>query len=521
MEAERKQEDVELQDAAAAAAEAPVRDEEEAAEAGETTPTGTSSSGKKKRRKKKGKASAGDETAQTEGNGVEESKGEEAAAEEADEGEEGEEGGDGEGSKKKKRKRKKKKGGSGGAGAGSGGSGKVPSKDPPFRGVAGKTDYYVAYGQTEPPSIPVADLFAGKELPKGEIEDHPGDFNRFRTTDAEKRALDRASEETYQSLRLASEVHRQVRAYAQSIVKPGMRLIDFCESLEEMNRRLVQENGLQAGIGFPTGVSLNNVAAHYTPNNGDFTTLEYDDVMKVDFGTQIDGRIIDCAFTVAFDPKYDPLLEAVKEATNTGIKTAGIDVRLCDIGEAIQEVMESHEIELDGKTYQVKCIRNLNGHSIAPYRIHGGKSVPIVKGSDHTKMEEGEMFAIETFGSTGRGFVVEDMECSHYARDPDAPHVPLRTARSRQLLAHINKTFGTLPFCRRWLERPDGGSATINGNKGQQTRYLGALKNLVDVGIVRDYPPLCDIKGCYTAQYEHTFILRPTCKEVLSRGFDF
>lgn len=79
------------------------------------------------------------------------------------------------------------------------------------------------------------------------------------------------------------------------------------------------------------------------------------------------GRIIDCAFTLAFNPKYDKLLEAVRDATNTGIRESGIDVRLCDIGAAIQEVMESYEVELDGKTYQVKPIRNLNGHSIAPY----------------------------------------------------------------------------------------------------------------------------------------------------------
>lgn len=63
--------------------------------------------------------------------------------------------------------------------------------------------------------------------------------------------------------------------------------------------------------------------------------------------------------------------------------------------------MESHEVELDGKTFQVKCVRNLNGHSIAPYRIHAGKSVPIVKGGEATRMEEGEFYAIETFGSTG------------------------------------------------------------------------------------------------------------------------
>ena len=50
---------------------------------------------------------------------------------------------------------------------------------------------------------------------------------------------------------------------------------------------------------------------------------------------------------------------------------------------------------------QVKAIRNLNGHSIGAYNIHGGKSVPIVKGGEATRMEEGEFFAIETFGSTG------------------------------------------------------------------------------------------------------------------------
>ena len=37
------------------------------------------------------------------------------------------------------------------------------------------------------------------------------------------------------------------------------------------------------------------------------------------------------------------------------MREAGIDVRLCDIGEAIQEVMESNEIELDGKVHQVRA----------------------------------------------------------------------------------------------------------------------------------------------------------------------
>lgn len=82
-------------------------------------------------------------------------------------------------------------------------------------------------------------------------------------------------------------------------------------------------------------MSINNCAAHYTPNPGDFRVLDYNDVLKVDFGTHVRGLLVDCAFTVAFNPVYDNLLEAVKEATNTGLKEAGIDARMNEIGAAI------------------------------------------------------------------------------------------------------------------------------------------------------------------------------------------
>lgn len=49
-------------------------------------------------------------------------------------------------------------------------------------------------------------------------------------------------------------------------------------------------------------------------------------------------------------------------------------------------------------------------------RIPFSFSVPIVKNGDQTKMEEGEFYAIETFGSTGRGVVIEDGDCSHYMK---------------------------------------------------------------------------------------------------------
>ena len=71
--------------------------------------------------------------------------------------------------------------------------------------------------------------------------------------------------------------------------------------------------------------------------------------------------------------------------------------------------MESWEVEIRGKTYPVKPVRGLCAHNIEHYHIHGGKSIPFVKNSDQTKMEEGEIFAIETFGTTGSGKVYDDV----------------------------------------------------------------------------------------------------------------
>jgi methionyl aminopeptidase len=365
---------------------------------------------------------------------------------------------------------------------------------------------------SELPTVPVSKIFKG-QYPVGEEFEYSG-TNAWRSTSQEKKEQERLLNETvYAHLRRGAEVHRRVRRWARAtLLKPGTSLLDIVRGVESAVWRLVERDPQQpllAGSAFPTGVSLNHIAAHFTPNSNDSTILTEKDVLKLDFGVHVQGYIIDCAFTVAFDPVFDPLLRAVKEATNTGIKHAGIDARLGEIGEAIQEVMESYEVQMGGKVYPVKAIRNLNGHSIEPYIIHAGKSVPIVKSGDMTKMEENELYAIETFGSTGQGRVNEGAECSHYMKLPDAPRVQLRSAQAKQLLHHINQNYGTLCFCRRWLD--DQG----------QTRHIMALKQLVDSGIVRPYPPLCDVKGCYTAQFEHTLVLRPTRKEVLTRGDDY
>lgn len=105
--------------------------------------------------------------------------------------------------------------------------------------------------------------------------------------------------------------------------------------------------------------------------------------------------------------------------------------------------------------------------------IHAGKTVPIVKGGESTRMEENEFYAIETFGSTGRGVVHDDMDVSHYMKNFDLQYVPIKLQSSKSLLNTINKNFGTLAFCKRWLDRV-----------GAQRYQMGLKVSLNHCGVV-------------------------------------
>jgi methionyl aminopeptidase len=117
--------------------------------------------------------------------------------------------------------------------------------------------------------VPVSKQFSSGVFPVGEIMDHPGDSNTKRISNEQAQLRDQANDSWYNTIREAAEVHRQVRKDAQLFIKPGMSMVEICQRIEAGTTALVQSNGLERGFGFPTGCSLNHVAAHYTPNYGD------------------------------------------------------------------------------------------------------------------------------------------------------------------------------------------------------------------------------------------------------------
>lgn len=89
----------------------------------------------------------------------------------------------------------------------------------------------------------------------------------------------------------------------------------------------------------------------------------------------------------------------------------------------------------------------------------------------------------------------------------------LRLASAKSLLKTIDANFGTLVFCRRYLERLGlkGYHLGVSITQAIRTIVVQSLiqeshiqmKNLIDNGIVESYAPLVDVKGSYTAQFEH------------------
>lgn len=358
-----------------------------------------------------------------------------------------------------------------------------------------------------PPAATYSD--AGAAMPARdflEYNEHAG----FRPRDREHAEMLSDLESALPDLREGGLVHEQVRTWAleSGVIRPGVKLFDMCSQIEEAVRRQVRYSPPERCLAFPCGCSLNNVAAHYSPLPGDGTVLGASDVMKIDFGVSVNGRIIDSAFTVCFDDRFKPLIDASKEATNRAIRMAGPDVLISEIAESIDEIISSYQIELNGKVIPIKPVRNLTGHQMTRYHIHSGKFIPIAKappGHEYNeRMEVGELFALETFATTGEGMVHDAGATSHFMLSADN-HARAKAGSQRELVDCIQRNFKTLAFCQRFLD------------KAGQENYNRTLSELVKHNIVDPYPPLADVEGSFVSQHEHCFAILEKGKEVFSR----
>ncbi|MDD1706084.1 MAG: type II methionyl aminopeptidase [Methanoregulaceae archaeon] len=270
----------------------------------------------------------------------------------------------------------------------------------------------------------------------------------------------------------AGKIASKVLKKGASLIRAGSRVLDVVECIEQM----AGENS--AGLAFPLNLSFNEDAAHDTASPDEQRIFSEGDVVKLDLGIHLEGYIADTALTVDLGD-HGLLLEASIAALEKAIEIVRPGVTSGALGAAIQG-----EIEARG----FRPITNLTGHGLARYSIHTPPNIPNISFPGGAKLEEGMVFAIEPFASTGSGRVSEKSRVEIFQQTAVKP---VRLHSARKVLDSVRDRRG-MPFARRWIE------------DGKQDI---ALASLINQGIVRSYPVLSDIPGSLVSQHEHTIIV--------------
>ena len=289
----------------------------------------------------------------------------------------------------------------------------------------------------------------------------------------------------FDNYRRAGNILKTVKEESRKLVTSGYKLVDLVEFIE---KKVIEMGGFPA---FPCNISINSVAAHYTPNLNTDRVLKSGDYVKVDIGCHIEGCIADTAYTVKVDENDDDLIKATQEALKNAIAAVEPGVKTNYIGKIIEETI---------KDFNFNPIKELCGHGLKPYILHSGITIPNYNSNVGSKLKEGDTLAIEPFASTKAGKLKtsEEVYIFKYLQDR-----PLRDPNSKKLLNVIKQNYKTLPFAERWLEK-DYAGLKINFS----------LRNLIRANTIYPYNVLLDSEGGLVSQAENSLIVNSSGSEV-------
>lgn len=282
-------------------------------------------------------------------------------------------------------------------------------------------------------------------------------------------------EESEEKYILAGGIASEARGYAQSLVKPEARFLDIAEKIEAF----IREKGGEPA--FPVNISVNEIAAHYTPPPNDTSVVKEGDIVKVDIGVHIDGYVGDTAVTVCLNDKYEKLCEASRAALEEAVKLVAPDALLSDISAAIEKTISG---------YGYKPISNLTGHGLNQWALHDEPKVLNVKHESGVRLEDGQVIAIEPFATDGAGHVKDSGDVFIFSL---AQRTPARSEAARAIM-DVGEARNGLPFAERWIAAPLF-----------KTRL--ALRELRQRNAVYEYAVLKEASNGVVSQAEHTIIV--------------
>ncbi|AFZ71072.1 methionine aminopeptidase, type II [Caldisphaera lagunensis DSM 15908] len=289
------------------------------------------------------------------------------------------------------------------------------------------------------------------------------------------------SNEEIEKLIKAGKIGAEARDLGASLVKPGASSREICDEVENY----IIKKG--ADIAFPCNLSINEIAAHYTPGIEDDMKIPSMGIIKIDVGASIDGYLSDTATSVIIGDQFKELAMSVKKALENVINIMKPNISIYDIGKTI---------EMSIKSQGFRPIKNLTGHTISRYNLHAGESIPNYPDRTmfYKRLRPGTQVAIEPFGTFGKGFVIDGPKAFIYSLTGRKPKNISEDAK--QLLEYIEKKYNALPFAARWLIK-----------EFEKSKVEDLLNELTMQKALVDYPILIEAGRGIVAQYEHTFLI--------------
>ncbi len=284
------------------------------------------------------------------------------------------------------------------------------------------------------------------------------------------------SEDALAKYREAGAIVAGLRVDMLKKVKPGMNILEIADKIESS----IFNSGARPA--WPVNISINDSAAHYTPQIADTKVIGAGDLVKIDIGAHIDGYLSDMAFT--YCSHKDPLIEAAEKALKAGISVIKPGVTISEISAAIHKAIESTGFG---------PVVNLSGHGIDRYKFHGDFSIPNVPNSNGHVLQEGDVIALEPFVCESAAHVDESEPVEIYQF---SQRKPVRSVEARKILDLAEKDYGGFPFAKRWLAK-----------HVSPFRIKMALMELERAGAIRSHPLLKDMEGRRIAQAEDTIIV--------------
>lgn len=261
----------------------------------------------------------------------------------------------------------------------------------------------------------------------------------------------------------AGKIASQVKKYAREIIKKDVPLLEIAEKIEE---KIFELGGKPA---FPTNLSINEIAAHFTPSHDDKTKAH--GLLKIDLGVHIDGWIADTAFSIDLENSEEnkKLIEASEQALENAIKIFKEGINLDEIGSIIEKTIEEKGFI---------PVRNLSGHSMEKYDLHAGITIPNTSDKINYELKEG-LYAIEPFATNGSGRVRDGKPSGIYQLTSEKN---VRSPIAREVLNFIIKEYSTLPFCSRWLVKKFGAKALFGLKQLEENENLHQFPQLIESG---------------------------------------